>query len=254
MRRLRPHVISRVITGVSRWHPATRRALPTSAVRAVTGRRIHALDRRGKYQCVRLDDGATLVVHFRLDGDWHVDAAGEPPPRHARAAMTFDDDSRACLVDPRAFATIVHRPPGMDAVAGLGPEPWDPVLDDGGFRARIAGRRAGIKAVLLDQSVLAGVGNIYAAEALWRARIRPSTPASRLGDARALRLLAAVRAALADGLAHHGRVFATADTPATTQPLDVYGREGRPCRRCGRPVRRTLEGNRGTYWCAACQR
>lgn len=254
VRRLRPHVEGRVITEVARWHAVTRRALPPPAARALAGRRIEALERRGKYQCLRLDDGATLVAHFRLDGDWHLDRDGEPAVRHARAALRLADGGRACLVDPRAFATLVRRPPGRPAVVGLGPEPWDPALDDGGFRDRIARRRAPIKAVLLDQGVLAGVGNIYAAEALWRAAIRPSTPAHRVGPDRAARLLAAVRAALDDGLAHHGRVFATDDTPPTSQPLDVYGRAGRPCPRCGTPVRRTADGNRGTYWCSGCQR
>lgn len=254
VRRLRPHVEGRVIVHVQRWHAATRRALPPAAARAVAGRRVEAVERRGKYQCLRLDDGATIVAHFRLDGDWHVDRDGESPAPHARAALCLDDGARACLVDPRAFATLERRPPGTPAVRGLGPEPWDPVLDGGGFRARFVRRRAPIKAVLLDQGVLAGVGNIYAAEALWRAGIRPSTPAHRVGEARAARLLAAVRAALEDGLAHHGRVFATADTPATEQPLAVYGRAGRPCERCGAPVRRTADGHRGTYWCPRCQR
>ncbi|MFN9215791.1 MAG: bifunctional DNA-formamidopyrimidine glycosylase/DNA-(apurinic or apyrimidinic site) lyase [Gemmatimonadota bacterium] len=254
IRRLRPFVEGRVLRAVARLHPSTRRALPPAHVRAAVGQRVLAVARRGKYQVFELARGDRLVAHFRLDGDWNVGPADAPLPRYARLALTLDDGRRVSLVDPRAFATVTWHRAGEDPIAGLGPEPFDPGFTPARFRAALARRRAAIKLVLLDQRVLAGVGNIYAAEALWHAGVHPDIPADRIGPSRAARLLDAVRLALSRGLDEPGRVFATAQTTATTHELMVYGRDGEPCRRCGRRIRRVVHGARGTWYCAGCQR
>jgi formamidopyrimidine-DNA glycosylase len=203
---------------------------------------------------LRLATGATLVAHFRLDGDWAIEPSRATLPRHARLSLTLDDATRLSLVDPRALATVTWHRPGDDPVAALGPEPFDDALTPERLRAAFARRRSAIKLVLLDQHVLAGVGNIYAAEALWHARIHPDTPACRLGPGRVARLLEGVRLALARGLGDPGRVFASPYTGETAQVLMVYGRDGDPCRRCARPVRRVVQGQRGTWYCPGCQR
>lgn len=254
VRRLRPHVEGAGLRAIERHHPTARRALSAARAAALVGRRIDALDRRGKYQRFRLDDGTQLVAHFRLDGDWAVTDARHARPRHARATLVLDDGRAVSLVDPRALATLTWHRADDDPFAALGPEPFDPALDGAALRTRLATRRAAIKLVLLDQHVLAGVGNIYAAEALWHAQIHPGTPAHRLSAARVERLLGAVRHALARGLDEPGRARPTEFTTDPAHPLCVYGRHDAPCLRCGAPIRRIVQGARGTWWCPRCQR
>ena len=148
-----------------------------------------------------------------------------------------------------ALATVVWRPAG-GADPALAPDATDPEFDADALATKLRGRRAAITAALLDQRVVAGVGNIYAAEALWRARIDPRVPAARLGPARRARLVDAVRDTMADALADAGRYQ---DGEALAR-LAVYDREGQPCRRCEAPVRRITQAGRSTYFCAACQR
>lgn len=245
---LRAAAVGRRIADVVALHPATRRALDDATIASLRGHGVVAVERRGKHQLVRLDDGRTLHVHFRMAGDWAFDRSGDPPPRHARAVVAFDDGARAVLVDPRALATVTVLAADAEP-ARLGPEADDPALTPAALREALRRRRGPIKPVLLDQRVVAGVGNIYAAEALWHARISPTAPAASLGPIRAARLLDAIRVALAEG--------ARAATRYTEGPaeaaLAVYGREGAPCRRCGGPIRRIVQAGRSTYYCPRCQ-
>jgi formamidopyrimidine-DNA glycosylase len=254
VRRLAPHVVGHRLTHVERAHPTARRALSAARATALRGRVVTALTRRGKYQCFTLDDQSTLIAHFRLDGDWAVRPLRDALPRHARVILSFEAGHRVALLDPRALATITWHRASESPLASLGPEPWDPALDDGGFHQRLATRRAAIKQVLLDQHVVAGIGNIYAAEALWHARVHPEAPAFSISAMRAERVLHAVRHALQRGLDAPGRVFATAESADTSHDLMVYGRDGEACRHCHRPIRRTTHGGRGTWWCPGCQR
>ena len=254
VRRLRPHVEGRVVRAIDRHHAATRRALAPARVRTLVGQRIAQLARRGKFQLLRVESGATLVAHFRLDGDWDIGRTDMPLPRHARASITLDDGTRIALVDPRALATLTWHGRDEDPVAHLGPEPFDDALTPAALRGALATRRAAIKLVLLDQRVLAGVGNIYAAEALWHARIHPDIAANTLSAPRVAQLLEGVRFALTRGLDEPGRVFGTAHTAASSHELMVYGRDGEPCARCGRRIRRVVHGARGTWYCPGCQR
>jgi formamidopyrimidine-DNA glycosylase len=247
-RRLRRALVGRTIVAIAARHATPRRHLPPRIRAAVAGRQVRAIDRRGKHQLLRLDDGATLHVHFRMTGDWVVGRAAQPLPRHARVVLTLDGGDWVALDDPRVLATVAYHAPGDEPALGLGPEPFDRALTPAAWHARLRARRAPIKAVLLDQSVLAGLGNIYAAEALWAAGLRPTLRADRLTRAQATALLAAIRGVLR--AAPQGRYWRRADGA----PWRVYDRAGAPCPRCGRPIRRRVHAGRSTYWCPGCQR
>jgi formamidopyrimidine-DNA glycosylase len=175
-----------------------------------------------------------------MAGDWHVAPASGPEPRFARAVVELDDGGHVWLVDPRALATLDVRETASALDLGLGPEATDPTLRPSDLARLLARRRGAIKPALLDQRVMAGLGNIYAAEALWRARLDPRAPAGSLTRAEHARLLAAIRHVMRRALAGPIR-FA------------VYGREGRPCRRCRGPVVRIAQSGRSTYFCPRCQ-
>ena len=245
---LRAAIVGRRIADLLPLHPTIRRALDEDAIASLRGRSVVAVERRGKHQLVRLDDGRALHVHFRMAGDWAFGRADDPIPRHARAAIRFDDGVRAALVDPRALATVGILAPDA-APASLGPEADDPALTPALLGAALRRRRGPIKPVLLDQRVLAGVGNIYAAEALWHARISPRVPASSLGPVRVARLVDGIRLALARGARTATRYTEGPDDAA----LEVYGREGAPCRRCAGPIRRIVQAGRSTHYCPRCQ-
>jgi formamidopyrimidine-DNA glycosylase len=249
-RRLRPVVTGRGIVAVRTLHPGTRRALPDARAAALAGRRVAELVRRGKHQLLLLDDASVLHAHFRMTGDWHVGRTGDPLPAHARAQLEFDDGAVVSLVDPRALGALVWHP-GMDvALPDLGPDATDPAFDAAWLASALAGRRSPIKPALLDQRLVAGIGNIYAAEALWQAQVDPRVPAGSLGPRRLGRIVEGVRAVLAAALGDPGRYQ---DGEALAR-LHVYGREGEACARCGAIVRRLVQAGRSTYFCPGCQR
>jgi formamidopyrimidine-DNA glycosylase len=208
------------------------------------------VERRGKHQVLSLSTGDTLVVHFRMTGDWLVDDAVAQVPEYTRVALELDDGVRVSLVDPRALSTVTLHRAGSTVLPKLGPDPTDPSLRVETFGDALSRRRVSIKVALLDQRVLAGVGNIYAAEALWLARIDPRVIASSLSRARQARLLEAIRAVLSR--AQHlsaGRYRDDGDGR-----FEVYDREGLPCSRCGTSIRRIVQAARSTYYCPHCQR
>lgn len=248
-RRLRAAAVGRTLLSVRTLHAATRRALPDEVARTLGGRRVEAVDRRGKHQWIALDDGSTLHAHFRMTGDWDVAPTSQPLAPHARAALDLSDGTTVALVDPRALGSLVWQPSGT-ALPTLAPDATSAEFDGAHLAAALKGRRQSIKAALLDQRVVAGVGNIYAAEALWRAGVDPETPAGSLSRIRIGRLVAAIRDVLADALGDPGR-YADGDA---RQRLAVYGREGEGCARCGRPIARMVQAGRSTYYCARCQR
>ena len=205
------------------------------------------MERRGKHQLVHLDDGRVLHAHFRMTGDWLCDRAADALPRFARAALVLTDGSRVVLDDPRALSTLDLHPAGSTLDLGLGPEPGDPALTPESLRSAFAKRRGPIKPVLLDQRVVAGLGNIYAAEALWHARISPTAPASSLSAAEVSQLLASVRKVIE-------RATGARYTDESVNRLAVYDREGKPCRRCGTKIERIVQAGRSTYFCPVCQK
>jgi len=246
---LRRAIEGRTISAIAVRHAAHRRRLGARSAARLIGERVSGVERRGKHQLVRLASGATLHVHFRMTGDWAIDTADAPWPRYARLAITTADGVRAVLTDPRALSTATWHPAGVDPLPSLGPEATDDRLTVARLAARLAGRRTPIKVALLDQRILAGVGNIYATEALWRARIDPRRPAGSLSPREVARLRRAVRAVLRAGLAAAGRY---ADG-TTSQRFAVYDRAGRPCRRCRAPIARLVQAGRSTWWCPRCQ-
>ncbi|MDF1504022.1 bifunctional DNA-formamidopyrimidine glycosylase/DNA-(apurinic or apyrimidinic site) lyase [Roseisolibacter sp. H3M3-2] len=249
-RRLRAAAVGRVIRAARTFHDAARRALPDRDAAQLAGRRVVGVRRLGKHQAIDLDDGSTLHAHFRMTGDWDVGRDDAPLPPHARVALSLDDGTRVALAGARVLDGVRGHAPGAAPEPRLGPDALDPARDGAALRAALRGRRAAVKPALLDQRVVAGGGNIYASEALWRAGIDPRTPAASLGPARVGRLADAVRAVLHDALDAPGRY----QDGEALERLRVYDREGEPCVRCGAPVRRTVQAGRSTYYCARCQK
>jgi formamidopyrimidine-DNA glycosylase len=240
VRVLRATAEGRTIVRARLMHRSLRARVAPSRLRSLVGTRVDRIERRGKHQLLHLDDGRVLHAHFRMTGDWLVDRAAAPPPRFARAVVELDDGARIWLVDPRALSTLDVRDATAPWELALGPDATDPALRPRDLARALARRRGAIKPALLDQRLVAGIGNIYAAEALWRARLDPRAPAPSLTASQLTRLLAAIRAVMRralDGAFH----FA------------VYGREGLLCRRCRTPVARIVQAGRSTYFCPQCQ-
>ena len=250
--RLRAAAEHRVIESVRLLHPALRRQLSRTDVSVLRGARIERVERRGKHQLLHLDNDHTLLAHFRMSGDWHIAPRGSRRPAYARAELVLDDGTRVTLDDPRALSTLAVAPTNALPLPSLGPDPLTRAFTAPALGAALARRNGPVKPALLDQSVVAGVGNIYASEALWRARVHPSVPASAL-SAGALRSLAAairfvLRAALSDAKRYYG---SEREQP---ERFAVYDRMGEPCRRCGTAIVRMTQAGRSTYYCPSCQR
>ena len=181
-----------------------------------------------------------------MAGDWAIDRDDEELPRSARAAIGFTSGKRLLLVDPRALSALAVFAKGDTPFSGLGPDPSSTEFD-AAFSAALAKRSIAVKPALLDQRVAAGVGNIYAAEALWEARTDPRTPAKSLTATQAKALADAIRVVLDRGRVG-GRRYRDGDAS-----LRVYDREGEPCVRCGTPIERIVQAGRSTYFCPSCQ-
>jgi len=242
--RLRRAVVGRTIARVQPLHRSVAARVTPAIARALRGATVERVERRGKHQLIHLEDGRIIHVHFRMSGDWALLGDAEAP-RSARLVITFTDGTRLALVDPRALGTVdVHRA-GAPPVIALGPEATDPTIDPAEVRAQLRGRRAPIKVALLDQRILAGVGNIYAAEGLWHAKLDPRVAASSLTRRQVARMLQGIRTAMAQA---GGARYATDE-----DRFAVYGRRGEPCRRCGTPIEQLTQAGRSTYFCPKCQ-
>lgn len=237
----------RVLTVVRAHHASQRRQLPPRDLRRIAGRTVRRVDRRAKHQHVVLDDGAIIAVHFRMNGDWDVGHVSEPLPRYTRVEFCTAEGARLALVDSRALCAVHYHPPGRAPVLDLGPEPDQLTVD--ALREALAPRRGPIKPTLLDQRVVAGLGNIYAAESLWRARINPGRAANSLREPELRALVRGIKAAIADGFRRAGRYR----LGHRDRPFRVYDREDTPCVRCGAHVRRIPQAGRSTYYCPHCQ-
>ena len=242
----------RTLAAVHVRHPALARRLGAADRRALEGARVERVERRGKHQLVHLDGGAVLLAHFRMTGDWEVGRVGDPEPPYARALFEFTDGVRVALVDPRALSTLELRRAGAElGLPAMGPEADGPDLTPEWMARALARRRGPVKPALLDQRVVAGIGNIYASEALWRARISPTAPADSLGRPRLARLADALRETVRQALRVRGGRYART---GSAEHFAVYGREGEPCRRCGAAVARITQAGRSTFYCPRCQR
>jgi formamidopyrimidine-DNA glycosylase len=220
------------------------------------GDRVTEVERRGKYLVWRLESGLTLLVHLRMTGSFAFE-----PATHERAVLELDDGTRLVYRDVRRFGTwLVLEDAELDPylAAKNGPEPLGPRFTAGWLTAQLGRRRAPLKAVLLDQRVVAGLGNIYADEALWRARLNPLRPAGELAEDEVARLHRAIRAALRAGIARQGstlRDYAAPDGTAGSMQDEfrVYGRDGERCPRCRTTISKARVGGRGTWYCPRCQ-
>jgi formamidopyrimidine-DNA glycosylase len=254
---LAPRLAGRTFVRVEILDPRLTRPIDLFEVtEEIEGDSILAVERRGKYLVLRLESGLALLVHLRMTGSF-----GFEPASHERAVLELDDGTRLAYRDVRRFGTwlvLEDAELGPYLAGKIGPEPLSARFTGDWLAARLSVRRAPVKAVLLDQKVVAGLGNIYADEALWRARVNPERPARSIDGDEVRRLHRAVRAALRTGIARQGSTLSEYRTPEGSRggmqdEFRVYGRDGLPCPRCGTPIAKTRVGGRGTWYCPRCQ-
>ena len=268
---LEQHVLGRTVATVEVLNPrAVRRdvAGPAGFAAAMTGRTFLSAERRGKYLWFALDDGEALLAHLGMSGQFLVGDPGRPLSPHVRARFTFTDggpDLR--FTDQRTFGHLMlcsGEPGGGRLVpapiAHIAPDPLEAAFDAKDFAVRLARKKTQIKRALLDQSLISGIGNIYADEALWRAKLHWARSTETLKPAEVSRLLEAVRDVLTEALKVGGTSFdalyvnVNGESGYFDRSLNAYGREGEPCGRCATPIRRDAFMNRSSYSCPRCQR
>jgi formamidopyrimidine-DNA glycosylase len=263
-RRLEPVLVGRTFEQVEILDPRlTRPYDPGSVASELEGERVADLGRRGKYLVVRFESGRVLLIHLRMTGNFlHARNGGAADAdAHRRAVVRLDDGSDVVYRDVRRFGTwLVLDEAQIDPylAARLGAEPLERAFTARRLAERLAGRRAPIKAALLDQRTLAGMGNIYVDEALWYARIHPLRPARELQPGELQALVRGIRRSLRAGIARQGATLSNYRTPDGSrgrmqEEFRVYGREGEPCDRCGASIEKTRAGGRGTWYCPGCQ-
>jgi formamidopyrimidine-DNA glycosylase len=273
---LEAHVVGRTITTVEILHPRPLRrhlAGPEDFVAVVAGRRVLAARRRGKYLWLPLDSGDAVLAHLGMSGQMLVQRAGAPFERHLRVRFSLSrhpaetpaedtDPVELRFVDQRMFGGVAVSAGGAELpreIAHIARDPMDPEFDDDVFIARVRRRTSGIKRLLLDQTLVSGIGNIYADEALWLAGLHGERPGNRLRRADVVALLAGVRTVMAAALAQGGTSFdalyvnVNGESGYFDRSLEVYGQEGEPCSRCGAPIVRVPFMNRSSYFCPRCQ-
>ncbi len=261
MRRgLAPHLEGRRIAALVVRERRLRWPVAEGLEARVTGQAIDRVGRRAKYLLIGLERGA-LLLHLGMSGSLRVLPLGRPPERHDHLDLVLDDGQMLRLRDPRRFGALLwsegdplHHP----LLWGLGPEPLGPELDGAHLYRASRGRRVAVKQLIMDGAVVVGVGNIYASEALFAARILPTRPAESLDREEYARLVAAIRLVLGEALRAGGttlRDFVREDgrPGCFAQQLRVYGRGGQPCPVCGEPVQRGRIGQRSTFFCPRCQ-
>ena len=262
-RRLAPLLEGRTFVHVEIADPRlTRPHDRFETARELEGERVTSVDRRGKYLIFRFESGRALLIHLRMTGSLrHATEGTLPEDPHRRAVVTLDDGSAVAYRDVRRFGTwlLLERSEVDGYLADkVGPEPLARSYRAQDLAERLRGRRAPIKAALLDQRTVAGVGNIYADEALWRARVHPLTPAADLSREEARAVHTAVRTVLNAGIRRQGSTLRDYRLPdgseGTAQDrFKVYGRAGSPCARCGTPIDKIRVAGRGTWYCPTCQ-
>ena len=237
-----------------------RRPFPPGLVQAMTGARVTALGRRAKYGLIQTDRGQTMIFHLGMSGRWRIEP--EKLEKHDHLVLETGAGHVLALNDARRFGSVdlvdTAELDVFPAFAALGPEPLGDALTPAHLVRAFAGRIAPVKPLLLDQRIVAGLGNIYVCEALHRARIRPDKPAGRVPRQAAARLVSSIKAVLAESIAAGGSTIRDYAQPSGelgyfAASWRVYGREGQPCP-CGGTVERFVQGGRSTFWCRKCQR
>jgi formamidopyrimidine-DNA glycosylase len=265
-RGLEAHVLHRPIRTAQVPHPRpVRRHLagPEDFADRLLGASFTAARRRGKYLWLPLDSADAVLAHLGMSGQMLVQPTGAPDEKHLRVRFTFADSPELRFVDQRMFGGLSYSPGGAELppeIAHIARDPIDPEFDDAAFVAAVRRSRSGIKRLLLNQNVVSGVGNIYADEALWRARLHGDRPGNRLRRAAVAQVLDGVREVMAQALQPGGTPFdalyvnVNGESGYFDRSLEVYGREGEPCSRCGTPIRRVPFMNRSSFFCPVCQK
>ena len=263
-------VTGRTVAAVEVLHPrAVRRHLegPADFAGRLAGVELLSAQRRGKYLWLPTSSGEALVGHLGMSGQLLVQPADAEDEKHLRVRLTFTDGAsggrQLRFVDQRTFGGLLVEPldgAGVPvSVTHIARDPLDPLFDDAAFAVALRRRRTGLKRALLDQTLVSGVGNIYADEALWRARLHYARATETITRPAAAGLLAAVREVMGAALAEGGTSFdalyvnVNGESGYFDRSLDAYGQEGRPCRRCGTPIRRESFMNRSSFSCPRCQ-
>jgi formamidopyrimidine-DNA glycosylase len=235
----------------------TVRRHPPELLKALEGHVLSSVGRRGKYLLFNWDDGQVMVAHLRMSGQMLAAKPGDPLAPHTHAVLSFKGAGELRFVDPRTFGEFFLA--GPEELAHLGPDALD--IDVAQLRAAFAGRKAKVKSLLVDQTALAGIGNIYADEILFQARVRPDRPGGSLNGAELKRLAEATRSVLASAVAGRGSSLADqqyrdlhGEGGRYQLEHKVYGRLGQPCVTCGRPIERAHFGAKSAYFCRSCQR
>lgn len=260
-RGIAPHIVGRRVAGVTVRNGRLRYPVHRRLAGLLTGRSVEAVGRRGKYLWLACDGGA-LIVHLGMSGSLCIVPAARPPRKHDHVDILFDHGQCLRLHDPRRFSMMVWSggdPLRHDLLRHIGVEPLDAGLDGDYLYARSRRRRVAVKQFIMDGRIVAGVGNIYANEALFMAGISPQRAAGRISLARYRRLGEAIKAVLGEAITQGGttlRDFYHGDgQPGYFQQcLRVYQRHGAPCRRCGHPIRMRRLGQRSSFYCGTCQR
>lgn len=238
-----------------------RRPFPADLVQVLTGATVTGLGRRAKYGLIHTDRSRTMVFHLGMSGRWRIEP--EELGAHDHLVLETGAGHRLALCDPRRFGSVDlvadEGLPGWPQFAALGPEPLGDELTAAHLGTALAGRGAAIKTMLLDQRIVAGLGNIYVCEALFRAGIDPRKAAGRVSRAALVRLVPAIKGVIAEAIAAGGstlRDYAQPDGELGyfSKQFDVYGREGQACTRCPGTIARIVQGGRSTWFCPSCQK
>lgn len=259
VRALRRPLLGRIITEVRNYWP---RHIATPSVaelqQRIHGRRITAVNRRGKYLLFPLDDGQTLIIHLKMSGHLAVVSSETPPDKHTHTIFALDNGHELRFRDTRKFGKVYLVEDAAEIVGKLGPEPLEDSFTVALLQERINGRKRSLKPLLLDQTILAGVGNIYADEALFYAGLHPQRHANTLTETEVAALHAAIQQVLQMGIEREGASISSYIKPdgekgEMQDAVAVFRRTGQPCYRCGTFIERIVLGGRSTHFCPVCQ-
>ena len=264
-RGLERHVVGRSLRSVDVLHPRPVRrdpGGPEGFSQGLEGRSVTAVRRRGKYFWLALDDGDAILAHLGMSGQMLVQPASAPPERHLRVRFRLSDGMEMRFVDQRMFGGLARSAGGAELpaeIAHIGLDPLDPAFDPAVVARRMRQRPVAVKRQLLDQNLVSGIGNIYADEALWRARLHGDRPGDRLTPRQAVEVLGHAHDVMVSALDQGGTSFdalyvnVNGESGYFDRSLHAYGREGEPCERCGTAIRRVTFMNRSSHFCPRCQ-
>jgi len=260
LRGLATYLTGQRLTRVTPRREGLRRPFPIDLAQALTGARITALERRAKYGLLHTDRDTTMVFHLGMSGRWRIDPSALD--KHDHLILETEPGHILALNDARRFGSVDLIPtadwPTWGPLAALGPEPLGPDLTPAYLAPRLAPRSTAIKLLLLDQALIAGLGNIYVCEALYRARISPQRPGASLTAPEITRLIPAITTVLSESIAAGGSTIRDYAQPNGelgyfAAQWSVYGHEGDPCPACATPIARIAQGGRSSFWCPTCQ-